>query len=60
MDPEDRALLQDDVKAKLATADIIRKKERPAEEGMKWLVRTSYISNMDSTESTKNVSLCLE
>ncbi|GAQ85316.1 Paf1 domain containing protein [Klebsormidium nitens] len=56
MDPEDRALLQDDVKTKLASTSVIKKKDRPAEEGMKWLVRTSYISNIDQ-ETTKNLGL---
>lgn len=54
MDPEDRALLQDDVTTKLASTSVIKKKDRPAEEGMKWLVRTSYISNIDQ-ETTKMV-----
>lgn len=49
LDPEDAALLLDDeVKVKKETSGI-RKKDRPTDKGVAWLVKTQYVSpiNLD-------------
>ena len=44
MDPEDEELLRDDEKLPSARTEIIRKKDRPTDKGVAWLVKTQYIS----------------
>ncbi|XP_039051728.1 protein PAF1 homolog [Hibiscus syriacus] len=50
--PEDEELLGDDVTLTPVKKDGIRRKERPTEKGVSWLVKTQYISPL-SMESTK-------
>ncbi|MCO5574985.1 hypothetical protein L7F22_028782 [Adiantum nelumboides] len=49
MDPEDEELLRDDEKLPSARAYTIRRKDRPTDKGVAWLVKTQYISpiNLD-------------
>ncbi|CAL5361305.1 unnamed protein product [Camellia sinensis] len=51
-DPEDELLLQDDDPVTPVKKDGIRKKERPTDKGVSWLVKTQYISPL-STEAAK-------
>ncbi|PPD68318.1 hypothetical protein GOBAR_DD34803 [Gossypium barbadense] len=50
--PEDEELLRDDVAITPIKKDGIRRKERPTDKGVSWLVKTQYISPL-SMESTK-------
>ncbi|GMI86085.1 hypothetical protein HRI_002277800 [Hibiscus trionum] len=50
--PEDEELLRDDVTLTPVKKDGIRRKERPTDKGVSWLVKTQYISPL-SMESTK-------
>ncbi|XP_022715033.1 protein PAF1 homolog [Durio zibethinus] len=50
--PEDEELLRDDEAATPIKKDGIRRKERPTDKGVSWLVKTQYISPL-SMESTK-------
>ncbi|XVF74507.1 hypothetical protein PTKIN_Ptkin13bG0115800 [Pterospermum kingtungense] len=50
--PEDEELLQDDEAVTPIKKDGIRRKERPTDKGVSWLVKTQYISPL-SMESTK-------
>lgn len=50
--PEDEELLRDDDPITPIKKDGIKKKERPTDKGVSWLVKTQYISPL-STESTK-------
>jgi hypothetical protein len=52
MDPEDAELLLDDDVVKKETT--IRKKERPTDKGVAWLVKTQYISPL-SLDPAKQV-----
>lgn len=52
--PEDEELLRDDETVTPVKKDGIRKKERPTDKGVPWLVKTQYISPL-SMESTKQV-----
>lgn len=52
--PEDEELLRDDDPITPIKKDGIKKKERPTDKGVSWLVKTQYISPL-STESTKQV-----
>jgi RNA polymerase II-associated factor 1 len=45
LDPEDAELLLDDEVIK--KENTIRKKERPTDKGMAWLVKTQYISPLN-------------
>ncbi|KAH7425360.1 hypothetical protein KP509_11G050600 [Ceratopteris richardii] len=49
MDPEDEELLRDDEKLPSLKSGTIRKKDRPTDKGVAWLVKTQYISpiNLD-------------
>ncbi|KAG0561502.1 hypothetical protein KC19_9G069500 [Ceratodon purpureus] len=49
LDPEDAALLLDDEVQVKKTASGIRKKDRPTDKGVAWLVKTQYVSpiNLD-------------
>lgn len=49
MDPEDEELLRDDEKLPSAKIENIRRKDRPTDKGVAWLVKTQYISpiNLD-------------
>lgn len=66
LDPEDEELLRDDEAITPVKKDGIKRKERPTDKGVAWLVKTQYISPL-SMESTKQVintnsqelSLCL-
>ncbi|XP_039070811.1 protein PAF1 homolog isoform X2 [Hibiscus syriacus] len=51
--PEDEELLRDDVTLTPVKKDGIRRKERPTDKGVSWLVKTQYISPL-SMESTKH------
>ncbi|TXG68828.1 hypothetical protein EZV62_003763 [Acer yangbiense] len=54
LDPEDEELLRDDDVVTPVKKDGIRRKERPTDKGMSWLVKTQYISplSMDSTRQS--------
>ncbi|KAG6390565.1 hypothetical protein SASPL_148303 [Salvia splendens] len=52
LDPEDEELLRDDEPITPSKTDGIKKKERPTDKGVSWLVKTQYISPL-SIESTK-------
>lgn len=52
MDPEDEELLRDDEMKTPNKLDGIRKKDRPTDKGVSWLVKTQYISPI-SLESNK-------
>lgn len=52
LDPEDEELLRDDDPVTPIKKDGIKRKDRPTDQGVSWLVKTQYISslNMDSTK----------
>lgn len=50
--PEDEELLRDDEVATPIKQEGIRKKDRPTDKGVSWLVKTEYISPL-STDATK-------
>ncbi|TYJ46644.1 hypothetical protein E1A91_A02G133200v1 [Gossypium mustelinum] len=52
--PEDEELLHDDVAITPIKKDGIRRKERPTDKGVSWLVKTQYISplNMESMKQS--------
>ncbi|KAI8544508.1 hypothetical protein RHMOL_Rhmol08G0302600 [Rhododendron molle] len=52
LDPEDELLLRDDDPVTPVKKDGIKRKERPTDTGMSWLVKTQYISPL-SMEATK-------
>lgn len=52
--PEDEELLRDEEAATPVKKDGIKRKERPTDKGVAWLVKTQYISPL-SMESTKQV-----
>ncbi|CAL0324103.1 unnamed protein product [Lupinus luteus] len=52
LDPEDEELLRDDEVITPIKKDGIKRKERPTDKGVAWLVKTQYISPL-SMESTK-------
>lgn len=52
--PEDEELLQDDEAVTPLKNDGRKRKERPTDKGVAWLVKTQYISPL-SMESTKQV-----
>lgn len=54
MDPADAERLLDDEALKKKEPESIRKKERPTDKGVAWLVNTQYISPF-SLESAKQV-----
>lgn len=51
---EDEELLRDDEAVTPIKKDGIKRKERPTDKGVAWLVKTQYISPL-SMESTKQV-----
>lgn len=56
LDPEDEELLRDDDPITPIKKDGIKRKERPTDKGVSWLVKTQYISPF-SMESAKQVPL---
>ncbi|XP_043710933.1 protein PAF1 homolog [Telopea speciosissima] len=52
LDPEDEKLLRDDESVTPVKQDGIRRKERPTDKGVSWLVKTQYISPL-STDAAK-------
>ncbi|KAI7727674.1 hypothetical protein M8C21_001130 [Ambrosia artemisiifolia] len=52
IDPEDQILLQEDVSLTPIKKDGLKRKERPTDKGMSWLVKTQYISPI-STDATR-------
>ncbi|PON54355.1 RNA polymerase II associated factor Paf [Parasponia andersonii] len=52
LDPEDEELLRDDEAVTPVKKDGIKRKERPTDKGVAWLVKTQYISPL-SMESTR-------
>nr|XP_043636410.1 protein PAF1 homolog [Erigeron canadensis] len=50
--PEDERLLQEDVTLTPVKKDGLKRKERPTDKGMAWLVKTQYISPL-STDATR-------
>lgn len=53
MDPEDEELLRDDEMKTPNKLDGIRKKDRPTDKGVSWLVKTQYISPISLDTTTK-------
>lgn len=58
LDPEDAALLLDDEVKVKKEASGIRKKDRPTDKGVAWLVKTQYVSPIN-LDPAKQVSLSL-
>jgi len=54
MAPEDEELLRDDEVLTPIKQEGIRKRERPTDQGVSWLVKTQYISPL-STDAAKMV-----
>ena len=54
LDPADELLLQDDDPVTPIKKDGIKRKDRPTDKGVSWLVKTQYISPL-STEAAKQV-----
>ena len=54
LDPEDELLLQDDDPVTPIKKDGIKRKDRPTDKGVSWLVKTQYISPL-SMEAAKQV-----
>lgn len=52
IDPEDERLLQEDVSVTPIKQDGLKRKERPTDKGMSWLVKTQYISPL-TTDATR-------
>lgn len=52
--PEDEELIRDDEAISPIKKDGIKRKERPTDKGVAWLVKTQYISPL-SMESAKQV-----
>ncbi|KAG8380018.1 hypothetical protein BUALT_Bualt07G0149900 [Buddleja alternifolia] len=54
LDPEDEELLRDDDPITPIKTDGLKKKDRPTDKGVSWLVKTQYISplSMDSTKQS--------
>ncbi|KAL6563267.1 Protein PAF1 [Orobanche hederae] len=54
LDPEDEELLRDDDPVTPIKPDGIKRKDRPTDKGVSWLVKTQYISpiSMDSTKQS--------
>lgn len=56
--PEDAELLLDDEVVKKKEPEGIRKKERPTDKGVAWLVKTQYVSPL-SLDPAKQVRVFL-
>jgi hypothetical protein len=56
LDPEDAALLLDDEVQVKKAASGIRKKDRPTDKGVAWLVKTQYVSpiNLDPAKQVSS------
>lgn len=54
--PEDEELLRDDDVVTPVKSSGIKRKERPTDKGVSWLVKTQYISSL-STDSTRQVRI---
>lgn len=54
--PEDEILLQEDVSLTPIGKDGLKRKERPTDIGLSWLVKTQYISSLN-TEATRQVRI---
>lgn len=52
--PEDEELLRDDDAVTPIKKDGIKRKERPTDKGVSWLVKTQYISSINN-ETTRQV-----
>ncbi|CAM8960829.1 unnamed protein product [Rhodiola kirilowii] len=56
MDPEDEELLRDDEEVTPVKLDGIRKKERPTDKGLSWLVKTQYISPLNNDAAKQSLT----
>ena len=54
--PEDERLLHEDVLVTPIKKDGLKRKDRPTDKGMSWLVKTQYISPL-TTDATRQVSI---
>ena len=54
--PEGDKLLEEDVSATPVKKDGLKRKERPVDIGMSWLVKTQYISPI-STDASRQVGI---
>lgn len=58
MDPEDEELLRDDEKLPSVKTENIRRKDRPTDKGVAWLVKTQYISPINLDPAKQVLFLC--
>ncbi|CAI9114213.1 OLC1v1014877C1 [Oldenlandia corymbosa var. corymbosa] len=56
LDPEDEELLRDDDPVTPIKKDGIKRKERPTDKGVSWLVKTQYISPLSMESSKQSLS----
>ncbi|KAL3618289.1 hypothetical protein CASFOL_038610 [Castilleja foliolosa] len=56
LDPEDEELLRDDDAITPIKSDGIKKKDRPTDKGVSWLVKTQYISPLSLDSAKQSVS----
>jgi len=54
--PEDEELLRDDDAVTPIKKDGIRRKERPTDKGMSWLVKTQYISSINNESARQSLT----
>lgn len=55
--PQDEELLRDDDPVTPLKRDGIKRKDRPSDQGVSWLVKTQYISPL-TNDGTKQVDIC--
>ncbi|KAI3737668.1 hypothetical protein L2E82_27678 [Cichorium intybus] len=56
IDPEDERLLQEDASVTPIKKDGLKRKERPTDKGMSWLVKTQYISPLSADASRQSLT----
>lgn len=54
--PEDEKLLQEDVSVTPIKKDGLKRKERPTDKGMSWLVKTQYISPLSTDAARQSLT----
>lgn len=56
IDPEDERLLQEDASVTPIKKDGLKRKDRPTDKGMSWLVKTQYISPLSADASRQSLT----
>ncbi|KAD6118666.1 hypothetical protein R6Q59_024864 [Mikania micrantha] len=56
IDPEDQILLQEDISLTPIKKDGLKRKERPTDKGMSWLVKTQYISPISTDAARQSLT----